>query len=280
MPRVRNWLMAATAAITAAVAVTAAAPASHASTPQISASVESLITVSPSASAASASAVAVLQREAGKFQASTSLSGPAAIPTQDLSQSPTFVGDNAIYNNTKSDTSFVIRPIASGMQTLIDISGSTAPAQFDFSIPLPPGTHYQVTADGSAEIVTAKGLVIGTLAKPWATDANGNSVPTSYTFKGDTIVQTVAHQGAVYPVVADPSVSWNWWGYQVRFTKSETKIIAWGVTAVAAYFGWTGWTMVAALAAEPLADWATSHGYCLAINWYWDGSVSPWVYRC
>lgn len=280
MPRVRNWLMTATAAITAAVAITAAAPASHASVRPTSASAEHLITVPASVSAASASAVAAVQREAGKFQAGTLLNGSAAIPTQGLSQRPTFDGDNAIYNKTEPDTTFVIHPIASGMQTLVAISGNTAPTQFDFSIPLPPGTHYRVNADGSAEIVSAQGLVIGTLAKPWAKDAKGNSVPTSYTFKGDTIVQTVAHQGAVYPVVADPSVSWNWWGYQVRFTKSETKIIAWGVTAVGAYFGWTGWAMVAALAAEPLADWATNHGYCLAINWYWNGSVSPWVYRC
>jgi hypothetical protein len=281
MTRRRNWLTAVAVAAIAAVAVTTAAPASYASEVPAAADIGStFIKVPASASPASADAMAELQRAAGRFQPSTLLDGPAAIPTQDLWKMPSFAGNNATYQHTKSDTSFVIRPITSGMQTLITISGSAAPTQFTFSMPLPPGAHYRVNADGSADIVTTKGLVIGTLAKPWARDADGNSVPTHYTLKGNTVVQTIAHQGAVYPVVADPSVSWHWWGYQVQFTKHETQVIGWGISAVGAYFGWTGWAAVAALAAAPLASWATSHGYCLAINWYWNGSVSPWLYRC
>jgi hypothetical protein len=281
MPRGRNWLMTVAVAITAAATLTVAAPASHASVPPTSTDViRPLITVPASASPASASAVAAVRHAAGHVQAGTLIHGPAAIPTQDLSRTPTFVDDNAIYQNSESNTSFVIRPITSGMQTLIDISGSASPTQFTFSMPLPPGTHYQVNPDGSADIVTARGMVIGTLAKPWARDANLNSVPTHYTLKGNTIVQTVSHQGAVYPVVADPSVTWHWWGYQIQFTKFETQIIAGGIGLVSLYFGWQGWPAIAAWAAQPLASWATRNGYCLAINWYWNGYVSPWVYRC
>jgi hypothetical protein len=280
MLRRRTRLMTVAVAIAAAVAVTTA-PASHASAAPVSTNPANMFIMVPaSASSASADAVAALRHAAGRFQPSSLLDAPAAIPAQDLWTVPDFEGGNATYQNAESDTSFAIRPISNGMQTLITIAGSAAPTQFTFSMPLPPGAHYRVNADGSADIVTTKGLVIGTLAKPWARDADGNSVPTYYTLKGNTIVQTIAHQGAVYPVAADPSVSWHWWGYQVQFTKHETQVIGWGISAVGAYFGWTGWAAVAALAAAPLASWATSHGYCLAINWYWNGSVSPWLYRC
>ena len=45
--------------------------------------------------------------------------------------------------------------------------------------------------------------VAGVLA-PWAIDADAQAVPTRFTLDGTTLVQTVDHDDAVYPVVADP----------------------------------------------------------------------------
>ena len=187
MRHARNLLMTVAMTITAAAVITTAIPASAASaSPGPTSAVSPLISLNPasvdpasaytvipfitvpaSASPASASALAAVQHAAGQVQTGTMSNGPAAIPTQDLSQRPTLTGNDAVYQNAESDTSFVIRPITNGVQTLIDISGSAAPTQFTFSMPLPPGTRYRVNADGSADIVTAEGLVIGTLAKPW-----------------------------------------------------------------------------------------------------------------
>jgi hypothetical protein len=45
---------------------------------------------------------------------------------------------------------------------------------------------------------------VGGIEAPWARDADGRAVPTEYRIEGDSLVQTVRHQGAAYPVVADP----------------------------------------------------------------------------
>ncbi|WP_127549896.1 hypothetical protein [Actinoplanes sp. OR16] len=40
---------------------------------------------------------------------------------------------------------------------------------------------------------------------PWAVDANGNELPTSYSVNGTTLSQTVDTLGAAFPIVADPA---------------------------------------------------------------------------
>lgn len=46
--------------------------------------------------------------------------------------------------------------------------------------------------------------MVGSIAAPWAVDASGNAVPTSFEVAGNTVTQVVEHAGAVYPVTADP----------------------------------------------------------------------------
>src|SRR6218665_172358 len=54
------------------------------------------------------------------------------------------------------------------------------------------------------------GDVLGTVFKPWAVDAAGNSVPTSYSWDNGALTQHVdlSVPGIEFPVVADPA-----WGY-------------------------------------------------------------------
>ena len=61
---------------------------------------------------------------------------------------------------------------------------------------------------------------------PWALDAQGNAVPTSYEVRGMTLVQTVEHQGAAYPVVADPSFSCGFMYCTIWHNRWETRQIA------------------------------------------------------
>lgn len=49
------------------------------------------------------------------------------------------------------------------------------------------------------------GEVISTFSSPWAKDANGKPVPTSYRLEGNVPVQTIqTDTSTAYPVVADP----------------------------------------------------------------------------
>ncbi|MYY84854.1 MULTISPECIES: hypothetical protein [unclassified Streptomyces] len=51
----------------------------------------------------------------------------------------------------------------------------------------------------------------GVIDTPWATDANGNAVPTAYRIGGGMLVQTVDFDSkTAFPVVAGPEISFGW----------------------------------------------------------------------
>ena len=61
--------------------------------------------------------------------------------------------------------------------------------------------------DGSVSLIGAGGKWLGGIATPWAKDANGKSVPTSYSIDGNKLTQHVSFDSTTaFPVVADP-----WW---------------------------------------------------------------------
>ena len=58
--------------------------------------------------------------------------------------------------------------------------------------------------DGSVRFFDTDGNEVAGILAPWAVDADAKMVPTHYTLDGTTLVQTVDHRRAAYPVVADP----------------------------------------------------------------------------
>ncbi len=104
-----------------------------------------------------------------------------------------------------------------GLQVLVVIDDATAPTEYRFDMTVPAGAVLRSTVDGGAEVVGSDGVVVTAVAPPWAVDANGASVFTSYRVEGATLVQSIAHVGTVYPVVADP-----WWG--LRWFISPTAV--------------------------------------------------------
>ena len=123
---------------------------------------------------------------------------------------------------------FALRSHANGawVTTLIDIAAPEAPTAYEFRLRLPPGWSLSLQDDGSIAILGAGDEREGTVAPPWAHDGAGADVPTHFSIEdGATLVQTVEHHGAEYPVTADPSVTlgrnvylWargheiGWWG--------------------------------------------------------------------
>ena len=113
--------------------------------------------------------------------------------------------------------------------TLIEVPGEDSPTRYRFRLDLPRRWALESQDDGSVAILDQMGKRAGTIAPPWATDADGNDVQTTFTVKGRRrLVQTVAHRGAVYPVTADPSVThgrnvYLWFrGYEIRWWGSSS----------------------------------------------------------
>lgn len=74
----------------------------------------------------------------------------------------------------------------------------------------------QIAAIPDAKTTTViETLPIAEIEAPWAVDANGNPVTTSYDLNGNTLTQTIeTNTNTAYPVVADPSIDWEkvgWW---------------------------------------------------------------------
>lgn len=62
------------------------------------------------------------------------------------------------------------------------------------------------------------------IAAPWAVDATGAPVQTSYAIRGDELVQVVTPDAStVYPVVADPSWMWQGPAWGMKLNRSETS---------------------------------------------------------
>lgn len=118
-------------------------------------------------------------------------------------------------------------------RAVLVIPNADAPSTYDFDIQVPEGTEAEYRTDGGITLVrpaaTQQGepqadTVIADINAPWAVDANGIEIPTSYSFDGATLTQTIDLSAVTaFPVVADPKV--DWMGYFVRLTysKAETR---------------------------------------------------------
>jgi hypothetical protein len=172
-----------------------------------------------------------------------------------------------------------------GTQTLISIPSASSPSEYRFPLDIPGDGQAVILPDGSVAIVGADGNPLGGFHTPWAYDANGKALPTSFRIDGDTLIQTVDLSGATaFPVIADPDRGTAWWGVWFRYTKAETKKLAvalqQGNAAMVKDVFTTacglapGWTAVACglfiqakwyLTMQPAID-ANSRGQCFVLN--------------
>lgn len=87
---------------------------------------------------------------------------------------------------------------------LVVIDGPDDPTEYRFEGAVPAGHSAIVQPDGSVMVYRPDGSALVEWAVPWAFDSGGKVVETSFAVDGTTLVQTIDHSGASYPVVADP----------------------------------------------------------------------------
>jgi hypothetical protein len=127
----------------------------------------------------------------------------------------------------------VAQQLADGsLRLAVTIPGADSPREYRYPLQLPDGVVARLDEDGGIDLVHQAGgddapsTVVGRIDAPWATDADGNAVPTSFRMDGDTLIQRVEFTAeSAFPVVADPSVIWKW-GFipiGIKFNAAETK---------------------------------------------------------
>ncbi len=148
---------------------------------------------------------------------------------------------------------------SSGVRESVAMQNSLAPSVYSFPVTLPAGEFLASNPDGSVSVMksfSGGSVSLGMFQAPWAKDAAGNFVTTTYTIQGDTLVQHVdVTTATVFPVVADPYITWGWGPYlnltggfiQGEFPQAQasldsvwgTLLPAFGVGAVCAYLAYT-----------------------------------------
>ncbi len=116
------------------------------------------------------------------------------------------IGATMLYDGRGPDYRVAAQPAASGARVLVWVAGVAAPRRYRF--PVRGAIALRHLPGGEVAVLGAAGQEVGAIAAPWARDAAGRAVATSYEIDGTTLVQVVAHdqRGVTYPVVADPSV--------------------------------------------------------------------------
>jgi hypothetical protein len=162
--------------------------------------------------------------------------------------------------------------------SFIVMNNHSAPNTYRFTIGQ-PGDTLTPAQGGRILIKTPDGEIRNYLQAPWARDANGVELPTTYSIAdGNVLVQHIDTEGATFPVVADPSTGCGVGWCSVYFNRSETKAIAAGgavavgaITAACALLG--GPIAGGACAAMSgviiaVAQGANANGNCLGIVGY------------
>ncbi|MER5941336.1 hypothetical protein ABT121_28910 [Streptomyces sp. NPDC001928] len=134
-----------------------------------------------------------------------------------------------VYADAARSTDLAVQPTSDGgARTLVTLKDDAAPDEYRFGLDLPSGTELMEDGNGGY-LITKSGskgaTVLGSVDAPWAKDANGKAVPTSYRVEGDSLVQKVTTTAdTAFPVVADPKVSIGFNIY-IKYNKAEVKAL-------------------------------------------------------
>ncbi len=142
--------------------------------------------------------------------------GQEILPTESASPLAAVEGDTASIDFGASSIHLTLRDIDDsqfrvrddGIQALSVLHYGETETEFEVS--LPPGATVQPDSAGGFDIVNKSETAALSYAKietPWAVDATGATLSTSYTLAGSTLIQTVDTSNAVFPVVADPRIT-------------------------------------------------------------------------
>lgn len=178
-------------------------------------------------------------------------------------------GLTAVHNVAK-DADGAIRKIVNGTQILVILRGRDAPTDISYVVS-GPNTHLSPDALGGIVVSKADGKRVGYINAPWAADAHGKSLQTSYKVSGNVVTQYVNTAGAVFPIIADPHYTWGWVSGTVYFNRQETRDLSFGLGGLAAAgvllpppFDAVVSSLNGILAAEVAI--AENHGWCVKVN--------------
>lgn len=202
-------------------------------------------------------------------------SGGSSVQMSPVSQAPGRIvaGGVALEYVDANSHSFVMTGEGSAANAgYVVINDASAPTEFRFRIDSNGApASLESLADGSVRVRDSSGELVNVILPAWAKDANGVSVPTSYTVDGNILTQTVRHAGATYPVVADPGLACDLLFCTWMLDSEQTHQVATQMAVASAALSAACGALAAACAvglawAVDTANQAESQGQCLGIR--------------
>jgi RHS repeat-associated protein len=123
-------------------------------------------------------------------------------------EAPVVVGDKVVYPDTATDTDYMAEAVPGGVETSWQLLSETSAQDNSLRFTLPAGASLQLSSrtPGGAEVVD-EGQVLLDIPPAVALEADGSSLPVSYTVNGDTLTTHVDLSGSVaFPVLVDPVI--------------------------------------------------------------------------
>ncbi|QCX74052.1 hypothetical protein C9F11_01745 [Streptomyces sp. YIM 121038] len=154
------------------------------------------------------------------------------LPGSDAAKAHTSAEGTVVYpqlTEGATDVAAQVEPDGSA-SALVTLRDASAPTEYRFPLELPKDAVPILTEDDSLVIAdgttdsTAEGEgdIIGAFEAPWAKDANGKAIATSYRLDGNDLVRTIQTDASTaYPVVADP----KWWDKTKGWAKKAGKTV-------------------------------------------------------
>jgi hypothetical protein len=124
-------------------------------------------------------------------------------------------------------TSQLVQKISGGFRATIVLHDVSAPTRYAYKV---RGAVPFLLADGEVLLRSSNGDVLGLVEAPWAVDARGHMVRTSYEVHGDELIQNLESGNVTFPVVMDPTVTFGWYIY-VRLSASDRRDLVTDVVA-------------------------------------------------
>ena len=140
-------------------------------------------------------------------------------------------------------TDIVLREAARSAQIMTVLEDEASAKEYTYTV---DGAEFVQLDGGAVGVFRETGEagvaeVVAYIETPWAVDADGDKLPTSYEINGNQLTQTIDTAGATFPVVADPSVKREkWWPFTVVVTlnaKDQRIILSSGGAAIGAAIG-------------------------------------------
>jgi len=155
------------------------------------------------------------------------------------------------------------------LQLLIQIDSADAPNSYNFVLPgVIAMEKIPIGADNLYRLVGSDDRTLGWLGNPWAKDAAGKDVSTSYSFQAGVLTQHVNldEPGIEFPVTADPYLGKS----LISSVKATWTNNSYYVLSVAV----SSWMWDVYGLYSTLGVWGYSQAYNVAITYGWDETLS------